>query len=331
MTTPRESDRRLRHNFRLARLLRFLELVSGRGNWNPRSLMQELEVSERTIHRLRETLELAGVPLYFSHEENAYRVRPDFRFPPLHLTEDEALALGTATALSESESLYLPSGSSAASRKTGEGSNDSIRKILDDVTRFTQILDLKIANDSRQHEKIKTVQWALVRKRMLSGRYSSPYEPAPVTIKLHPYRLALIKNAWYLIGASDKDKPKTFRIVRFQTLKILDREAQVPDDFDLKAYFGNAWAVYRGDRRYEVELRFTSAAADTILETTWHHSQEAKRHPNGEVSLRFSVDGLNEIVRWVLGWADRVRVEKPEELRLLVIDHHRRAIELNSG
>src|SRR3954447_22770404 len=94
---PPESERRLRHNFRLARLLRFLELVSGRGRWNPRSLMEELEVSERTVHRLRETLELAGVPVFFAKDENAYRVRPDFWLRPLHLTEDEALGQATAT------------------------------------------------------------------------------------------------------------------------------------------------------------------------------------------------------------------------------------------
>ena len=95
---PPESERRLRHNFRLARLLRLLELVSGPGRWTPKTLTAELEVSERTFHRLRETLELAGVPLFFAKEANAYRVRADYRFPPLHLTEDEAIGQATATA-----------------------------------------------------------------------------------------------------------------------------------------------------------------------------------------------------------------------------------------
>ncbi len=217
---PPESERRLRHNHRLARLLQFLELVSGRGHWNPKSLMRELEVSERTVHRLRETLELAGVPLYFSKDENAYRVRPDFRFPNLHLTDDEAIGQASATALSESEALHLPNGSRAAARKLAETGNDRVRKILDDVTRLTQVLDLKIADHPRQHETIRTVQWALLRKKMLTGKYRSPYEPAPVTLKLHPYRLALVKQAWYLIARpDDQDQPRTFRIVRFQTLE----------------------------------------------------------------------------------------------------------------
>lgn len=132
MSRPRqpESERRLRHNVRLARLLRFLELVSGRGQWNPKTLMAELEVSERTVHRLRETLELAGVPLMFSKEENSYRVRPDFRFPPLHLTDDEAIGQATATAFSESETLHLPNGARPTTRKLAHASNDQVRRIF---------------------------------------------------------------------------------------------------------------------------------------------------------------------------------------------------------
>lgn len=327
---PPESERRLRHNFRLARLLRFLELVSSRGQWNPKTLMQELEVSERTVHRLRETLELAGVPLVFSKEENSYQVRPDFYFPPLNLTDDEAIGQATATAFSESEALHLPGGARPTTRKLADASNDHIRRILEDVARLTQILDLKVADYPRQRETIRTVQWALLRRNILTGKYRSPYEPAPVTLTLHPYRLAFVKQAWYLIARPDNEsRPRTFRIVRFQSLKLIDRPAAIPEDFDLRAYFGNAWSVFRGDKSYDIELRFIADAADTVLETTWHHTQQVKKHPNGEVTLKFTVDGLNEILRWVVGWAGRVRVVHPVELRDLVVEHHQKAIAMN--
>lgn len=327
---PNESERRLRHNFRLGRLLRFLELVSGRGQWNPKSLMRELEVSERTVHRLRETLELAGVPLWFCKDENAYRVRPDYRFPPLHLSDDEALGQASATALSESEAFHLPRNANPTTRKLADTGNERVRSILEDVTRLTQVLDLKIADHPRQVETIKTVQWALLRKKLLVGKYRSPYESGPVSLVLHPYRLALVKQAWYLVARPEGDaSPRTYRLVRFQNLKMVDRAAIVPDDFDLKAYFGNAWSVYRGDRRYDVELRFTPDAADAVLETTWHPTQSVKRLADGGVSVAFQVDGLNEILRWIVGWAGRVRVENPPELRDLVVDHHRKAIAMN--
>jgi predicted DNA-binding transcriptional regulator YafY len=139
-----------------------------------------------------------------------------------------------------------------------------------------------------------------------------------------------VKQAWYLIARPDgKDQPRTYRLVRFQSLKATDLPAAIPDDFDLKGYLGNAWAVYRGNRSHDIELRFTADAADTVLEHVWHHTQRVERHADGEVTLRFTVDGLNEILRWVVGWAGRVRVVKPVELRDLVIDHHRKAIARN--
>lgn len=326
-----ESDRRLRHNFRLARLLRMLQLVLGRGQWNPKNLMAELECSERTVHRMRETLELAGVPLWFSKEENAYRVRPDFRFPTLQLTDDEALGQGTAAAVSGSVALHLGAGATATTRKLIDSSSEQARRILEDAAKLTEVFDLKIAGNSSQREVIRTVQWGLLQRKVLSGKYRSPYQPMAVAVKLHPYRLALVKQTWYLIARpDDEDRPLTYRIVRFQTLKVIDRPAVVPDDFDLTAYFGNAWAVYRGEPTYDIELRFAPEAADAVLETTWHHTQQTKRELDGGVTLTFQVDGLNEIVRWVVGWAGRVRVVKPYELRALVIDRHRKAIEANS-
>ena len=45
--------------------------------------------------------------------------------------------------------------------------------------------------------------------------------------------------------------------------------------------------------------------------------------------MSFTVDGLEEIVRWVVGWAGRVKVLAPKELRDNVIDQHRKAIAIN--
>ncbi len=327
---PPESERRLRHNFRLARLLRFLELVSGRGRWNPKTLMAELEVSERTVHRLRETLELAGVPIAFDKTENAYRVHGSYRFPSLHLTDDEAFGQATATALTENEALKLPRRSTGTTRKLADTGSERVRHILDDATRLMDVMGLKLADHPDQRDRITIVQKALVERKRLMGTYQSPYEPVPVTLDLHPWRIALVKQAWYLIARPDgEDQPRTYRIVRFRSMKATSLPATIPDDFDLEDYFANAWAVYRGNRSHDIELRFTPDATDTVLEHVWHRTQTVERHVDGGVTLRFTVDGLNEMLRWVVGWAGRVRVVKPTELRDLVVDHHRKAVILN--
>jgi predicted DNA-binding transcriptional regulator YafY len=166
---PPESERRLRHNVRLARLLRFLELVGGRGQWNPKTLMAELEVSERTVHRLRETLELAGVPIAYDKTENAYRVHGSYRFPTLNLSEEEAIGQASATALGESDELKLPQSSGATTRKLIDTGNERLRHILTDATKLMTVLGLKLADHPEQRARITAVQKALVERKRIVG------------------------------------------------------------------------------------------------------------------------------------------------------------------
>jgi predicted DNA-binding transcriptional regulator YafY len=46
--------------------------------------------------------------------------------------------------------------------------------------------------------------------------------------------------------------------------------------------------------------------------------------------MTFTVDGLDEIVRWIVGWSGRVKVIAPKALREKVVEEHRRAIVANS-
>jgi len=325
-----DAERRLRQADRLARVLRVLQLIQGRGRWDTKAIAQEIECSERTVYRDLAVLELAGVPWTYEKESSSYRVRPDYQFPILNLTDEELLGQATAASATKAPGLDVNLGAKPASEKLAAKANDKSEQILLEAQRFTEVLDLKLADHSRHRDFIRTVQWALIQKKQVTGQYQSPYEDKPVKLTLHPYRLCLVKSAWYLIGRTPQESlPRTYRIVRFKTLRMLDEPAIIPDDFSLKAYFGNAWSVYRGEQSHHVELLFSKEAAEVVTETVWHHTQKVQRNPDGTVTITFTVDGLNEIVRWVLGWAGRVKVIQPQELRQLVLDQHRQAIQIN--
>jgi HrpA-like RNA helicase len=61
----------------------------------------------------------------------------------------------------------------------------------------------------------------------------------------------------------------------------------MPEDFELRAYFGNAKAVNRGDKSYDVEVRFLPKAAALVTETSSHHTQKVRTNQNGSVTLCF--------------------------------------------
>jgi hypothetical protein len=132
-TTPvpgrADRDRRVRQHERIARVLKVLNLIQSRGRWNVKAISQELECSERTVYRDLEVLEFAGVPWYYDETDQCYRVRPDFRFPTLGLTEEETIGQAVATVLTRAPGLDAGGTSSPTTRKLAATSNEEIQQV----------------------------------------------------------------------------------------------------------------------------------------------------------------------------------------------------------
>jgi predicted DNA-binding transcriptional regulator YafY len=310
-----------------------LQLLLGRGRWDAKLLAAELECTERTIYRYLKVLEFAGVPYVYDKDQGCYRVRPDVKFPVLKMNRDEVLSQVTASTVAQAKGITVAD-AHAINDKLAASSGDEVAQLISDAQNMMTALDLKLADHSKHQEILQTVQWSLIEGKQLSVKYYSPHKNDTFDFKFNPYRLCLSGQAWYLIAANatkPESKPKTYRVMRIKTARMLDHPAVIPDDFDLGNYFGNAWNVFRGETTYDVEVEFTAEAAELVTETVWHQSQKVKRHKDGRVTLTFTIDGLDEIVWWVLSWSGRAKVVSPPELRSMVIEQLERALELNKN
>lgn len=110
-----DADRRIRQSERLARLMQVLYLISGRGRWDAAALAEELECSTRTIHRLLQTLSMAGVPYYYCDRTKAYRVRPGYKFPLLDVDHRTVKEIPDSVELDEAMEKLLRHGEEFAS------------------------------------------------------------------------------------------------------------------------------------------------------------------------------------------------------------------------
>jgi predicted DNA-binding transcriptional regulator YafY len=217
-------------------------------------------------------------------------------------------------------------------KKLKAAASEDSGKVLDDAEKLISVLGLQMVDHGKHQATIQTVQRALIDRKQLTGRYKSPYDTKPKQLRLTPYRLCLIKQAWYLIAVpSGSSGPHTYRVARFKSLRQVDAPAHIPNDFDLKMYFGNAWTVYRGEPTYDIEIEFTRDASDIVTETTWHATQQVRRNRDGSVRIQFCVDGLEEMVPWVLGWSGSAKIVAPIELRNLVLAQLKAAYARNSA
>ena len=73
--------------------------------------------------------------------------------------------------------------------------------------------------------------------------------------------------------------------------------------------------MIRGVPRCEVVLEFDASFAETIADTAWHRTQRIEHLDDGGIVFRCTVDGLDEIVWWVLSMGSACRVIEPPELR----------------
>lgn len=311
-----DAERRLRQSFRFGRLIKLLIQLQQERPRKIGDLARTLECSERTVFRDLQVLELAGVPWLFDRSFQGYQLQPGWQFPALQLTPDEVVGQALATVITNSPGFRVGTGAKATSEKLAGTLSQESKKLLADAGQLMAVLNLESADEGRVGGFLRTLQWALLQRKQVAGLYASPYESKPRRLRLHPYRLCMIRQVWYVIGRSSNDAmPKTYRVGRFKSLRTLDQPAAVPEGFSLQEYLGNAWSVYRGDTTHNVEIHFAKAAAVQVTETRWHATQQSRWHRDGSVTLSFCVDGLDEIVWWLLGWAGFAKVIHPIELK----------------
>ena len=82
---------------------------------------------------------------------------------------------------------------------------------------------------------------------------------------------------------------------------------------------------------YNVHLHFTPKVAGNVAEVKWHRSQRVEWNDDGSIEFYVRVDGLGEIIWWILGYGDQVKVIAPAILAKRVAGVARRMVKQYSG
>lgn len=301
---------------RVHRILAIIALIQNQKGWNAKRLAQHCGVDVRSIYRDLNMLEGANIPYFYDPQLKCYQIRRDFFMKPIELTLDEALAImALGEKIGGEEQVSCTRAAARVVAKIRAQLPDKIRRGLEDLEKH---LSIKLAASSPDgaDDVYERVQQAIAAKRALRCRYDAAAgqnDGKPFLFK--PYALHFNQRAWYVVGFHDgRNGIRNLKLSRFTEAQLTDQPYIIPATFSLKKHLGHAWRMIRGPRKYEVELHFDAEFAETISDTHWHDTQQIQWNADDSITFRCKVDGLDEIVWWVLSMGPHCQVKAPREL-----------------
>jgi predicted DNA-binding transcriptional regulator YafY len=292
-------------SYKFDSLITILNKIDRKEHVTVKSLMNDLEMSERTVYRYIQTLEVAGFPIVFDRVKDTYTFSETFSLSRPHLTVDETLALALSKNLMKT---------------FGEGMEKSLAKIEEKLsikkTNMPKHLFLSAADQPTAiQDYLSTIYDAIVNFKRIQITYNAPYQDGKSERKIDPYYLFFQEGFWHLrCYCHLREELRTFALDRISDLKILNEHFVptniVPED-ELSASFGK----WLDGEPTEVVLRFDKEAIPHLTRKVWHQSQKTKTLKDGRLEMKLIVKGTGGIKKWLYRWIPFVEVIKPKKLR----------------
>jgi proteasome accessory factor B len=300
----------------LERMQRLHDLLSNEQPVNCQQLGKDFEVSYKTIQRdldfMRDRLNL---PIEYDPTRYSFRYTEKVEaFPLLQVSEGEILALFVAQkVLAQYHGTPFEKTLGSAFQKLTGALKETVSF---DLGEWGSDYSFRVTGASAADlEVFRLLARAIVQRQEISFSYQSLRASAPETRSVHPYHLANIDNAWYLLAYDpQRAQIRTFALPRIQkpalTKKTFDRPRGFSAEKELKGGFG----VFSGSGKYCIKVRFDSFAARLVRERDWHPTQKIREIKGGGIELEMTLGALEEIERWVLSWGDHAKVLSPKPL-----------------
>jgi proteasome accessory factor B len=298
-------------------MIRIHEILQDGRLTNCTKLASELEVSTKTVMRdLAFMRDEFGLPAEYDPKTYAWRYAyPVKNFPTVQITEGELLALLVAQqALGQYAGTPYHHQLEQAFDKLTSGLNDKISFSPSGTRQNVSFHQAGLGkSDLKQFEVLAR---AVNTSKEVEFNYRKFGQKGVEPRSVQPYHLANRENSWYLVGFDlQRQALRNFAVGRMSGLTLTGRGFVRPADFSAEKHFGKAFGAFVGSGNHRIRIRFSPAVADQIRERFWHESQECAERRDGTIDFSLQLGGLDEILRWVLGWGQHAEVLAPAELR----------------
>jgi predicted DNA-binding transcriptional regulator YafY len=309
---------------RASRLVTLLLLLQTRGRMTAAELAQELEVSERTVHRDVDALGEAGVPIYAERgPHGGVQLVEGYRTRLTGMTGDEAEALFLSGLPGPAAELGLGTVVTAARLKVLAALPSELRVR---ASRLVERFYLDAAGWFRTGDSVPHL--AAVAEAVWEGRRLwIEYERDDVRVErvLEPLGLVLKAGIWYAV-ASVEGEVRTYRLSRIVAARSLEERFERPAGFDLASHWSESIAAYEREvPRIDVLVRVAPARLDALADLLGSQvvadaERLAEPDPYGWTRLVLRLDYPHDAPGRLLGLGRDMEVLGPPEVRARVIE-----------
>src|SRR6185503_142650 len=132
----------------------------------------------------------------------------------------------------------------------------------------------------------------------------------------HPCRIAYVNNLWTLFAFDPRaDGIRKFVFFRVTAPELTEERFTVVHRLDLNKELEGSMGVFKGTEKHKVVIEFDAWGADDVRGRTWERSQDLKDRKDGGLVMTMTLNNLEEVERWVLGFGRHATVVEPQELR----------------
>ncbi len=300
------------------RLMSVLLLLQARGQVTERELAEQLEVSQRTIHRDLESLSAARIPISAMRgAQGGWQLEKGWRtrVPGLDESELQALLMAQPRGLGNPR---LAAAAQSALNKLMAAMPEPLKMQAEHLRQRLHVDPTGWRDTGEDLSMLSAVQDAVARDRKLTFDYTrADGEQSSRTVDA----LGLVSKGlnWYLVARAANGM-RTFRVSRMKRVTVLAVGFERPARFDLVAHWQSSTAeLDRKRASYRVVLSLTAEAARRIQAwcvTRPSAAGAAGRKGDAErTALQVDFDNESQAKFIVLGLGAAVRVLEPGSLR----------------
>lgn len=306
-------------------MFKILRLIEQGRYPSVQDLVDELEVSRRTVLRYLKTLDYV-VPITYDRQRRGYCLTNPQTRKILPLRTEELATLAVFYDLASHAKGPLKKYFENILRMFQVCVNSPVKE-FPELTKTFHIV-MPAMEEYKDEALLGNIIRAIFNRKRIFIRYHGLTTKERTTRKVDPYALVLHEGFLYLYGFCHKRRAfRWFALDRIESLVVMEETFFRDEGFDIEEELRQSWQMYQGAGQVMVKMRFSKEVSHLVLRRRyWHPSEKRKVLPDGQVELTFYVDGTEEIKGWIYSWLPYVEVLEPEGLREEVFQELKEAL-----